>query len=106
MSPAERFWLVLDRVAIIAVLAASTAVIWKSTVASAVAEPVVRTADLASAPGSNIPAVEVIDELIATDVVRVAASIGASTSKLVIVEFADYQCPFCARSIPKACMPN
>jgi len=95
MSLSTRVWLILDRVALVALLVASFGVIWKIGLFRDTPPPSLSVAGTSTFVPPK-PS-EFIAGRISPSVFQKAAMTGSSQAKAVIVEFSDYQCPFCAR---------
>jgi protein-disulfide isomerase len=97
MFRSRRIWIVIDRVTIIALLVASGAIVWKLVLPTVAAEPLSQPAAAGIASDAPVSPIQSASGRLPSDVVKNAAGKGESTAKAAIVEFSDYQCPFCAR---------
>jgi protein-disulfide isomerase len=84
MSKHQHFWPVLDRVAIVLMVVASLTVIWRSA--------------SARVPAATNVAVQDVEETVPGALAQKAATKGMATALVAIVEFSDYECPFCGRN--------
>jgi protein-disulfide isomerase len=82
----QRLWTILERMAVLAMLVASGVVIWSGL-----------NRQPASAQLQQPQLAQDIDGVLSIDMIRDAASEGNANAHLAIVEFGDYQCPYCAR---------
>jgi len=88
MSWNERLWSGLDKIAIVALLAASSLMIWK---------PLSFKSD-ASDAGIGLPMPDKIEGTVPATLMKTASTKGHESASVAVIEFADYQCPFCGRS--------
>ena len=88
MPRLDRVWIGIERIAVVAVLVASATVVWRFWYPEASA---VATAPILVRESP----IEAIEEMIDGHVLMTAANRGEETAKFAIVEFSDYQCPFC-----------
>lgn len=75
----------LDILATILMIAASGVLIWKVTQGSS---------SLPEPPGQDLASMQLPSQPIVVDATRVQGSTGA---KVILIEYSDFQCPFCAR---------
>lgn len=86
MSRFDRLWRVFDRMAVVGMLTASVVVIWR------VWAPV----SVGSLPQGSSNGQEMAGTLPA-EVLKADSAKGAPQARLAVVEFSDYQCPFCGQ---------
>ena len=82
----NRLWIVLDRLTTVAMLAAAGTVVWIATSASA----------SRANPGVGNRA-SVVEGVLSPALIARSSAKGQANAKWAIVEFSDYQCPYCAR---------
>lgn len=80
----SRLWMMLDRVATLAVIAAAAAFLWNGGLS--------RFWSPAAPTGQ--PEIPIPKESVAMDG---AQKMGSPTARVVLMEFSDFQCPFCSR---------
>jgi protein-disulfide isomerase len=90
MTIPERTWRWLDRITTCAMLAASLSVLWIMGFSSGRGS--------AAVAGPAAP-VEDIQGVVNSEIVRTAAIRGDPKAKIALIEFSDYQCPYCGRSV-------
>lgn len=90
MTRLERVWRALDKLAIIAILVVSATLMWRIMLPhdSSNREPIgIETSDLGFSEFSGTLGGAIVNGSLAD---------GANDARVAIVEFSDYECPFCA----------
>ena len=88
MSHSQHLWQALERLTTVAMLVASGAVTWMAL--SRTYTP--------AATGVTEPNGEVLEGTLSPELLTTSAVRGMAEAELAIVEFSDYQCPFCGRN--------